>query len=136
MRSTVFFCIMRSVSCTLFCLICFPKSFLMSQSKVIEINDSNFGELISSYKLVIVDFWAEWCGPCRMLGPVIEEIAVEYADKFVVGKVNVDNNAAISSKFSIRSIPVIIFFKDGEEVDRIMGYASKAAILERLSVFL
>lgn len=108
----------------------------MSQSRVIEINDTNFEKLVSSSKLIMIDFWANWCGPCRMLGPVIEEIAMECDGKFVVGKIDIDNNSAVASKFSIRSIPVIIIFKDGREADRIIGYASKATILERLSVFL
>lgn len=108
----------------------------MSEHKVIELNDGNFDKLVSEDKLILVDFWAEWCGPCRMLGPIVEEIAVEYMDKLVVGKMDVDSNSAVPSRFSIRSIPVMILFKDGKEVDRIIGYASKASILERVSVFL
>ena len=85
----------------------------------LEITDSNFEELVlKSDKPVMVDFWAEWCGPCRMVGPVVEELAKDYQGKAVIGKVNVDNNAGISMKYGIRSIPTILFFKNGELVDR------------------
>lgn len=108
----------------------------MSQvnGKVIEFNDENFAEMISGEKVVLVDFWAEWCGPCRMLGPVIDEIASETAGDYVIGKLNVDTNSSTSAKFSVRSIPMMVIFKNGKEVDRIMGNVPKNTILERLTL--
>ena len=84
----------------------------------LEITDSNFEEVVlKSDKPVLVDFWAEWCGPCRMVGPIVEELANDYGDKAVIGKVNVDENPEISVRFGIRNIPALLFFKNGEIVD-------------------
>lgn len=99
----------------------------------LEINDSNFEEVVlKSDKPVMVDFWAEWCGPCRMVGPVVEELSKEYAGKAVIGKVNVDNNAQVSMKYGIRNIPTILFFKNGEVVDRSVGAVPKAQLAQKL----
>ena len=87
-------------------------------AKTVEITDSNFEEVISSEKPVLVDFWAEWCGPCKMIGPVVEELASDYDGKAVVAKVNVDENPNVSAKFGIRSIPTLLVFKNGEIVDK------------------
>ena len=89
--------------------------------KTLEITDSNFNDVISKNKTVLVDFWAEWCGPCRMIGPVIEELANEYEGKAIIGKLDVDSNPESSVKYGVRSIPTIITFKDGEIVDRQVG---------------
>ena len=101
-------------------------------SKPIEITDTNFEEIISSKKPVLVDFWAEWCGPCKMVGPVVEEMAGEYDGKAVIAKVDVDSNPNVSAKFGIRSIPTMLFFKDGEIVDRQVGAVPKNVLSQKL----
>jgi len=99
----------------------------------LEITDSNFDEVVlKSDKPVLVDFWAEWCGPCRMVGPVVEELAGEYEGKAVVGKVNVDENPNISIKFGIRNIPALLFFKNGEVVDKQIGAVPKSVLADKL----
>ena len=100
--------------------------------KSIEITDANFAEVIDTEQVVLVDFWAAWCGPCRMVGPIIDEIAEEYDGKAVVGKVDVDENPEISAKYGIRSIPTLLFIKNGEVVDKQTGAVAKATILEKL----
>lgn len=101
-------------------------------NNVVEITDSNIDEVINTEKPVLVDFWAEWCGPCKMIGPVVEELADEYGDKAVIGKVDVDNNPNVSAKFGIRSIPTLLFFKNGEVVDKQIGAAPKSTLSEKL----
>jgi thioredoxin 1 len=100
--------------------------------KAIEINDANFKELIASDKPVLVDFWAEWCGPCKMIGPVVEEIAGEYEGKATVGKMDVDANSATPMEFGIRSIPTLMIFKNGEMVDKIVGAVPKHVLTQKL----
>ncbi len=103
----------------------------------IELTDSNFDELvIKSDKPVIVDFWAEWCGPCRMVGPIVHEIGEEYPDQAVVGKLDVDSNPGVTQKFGIRNIPTILFFKGGEVADKQVGMAAKSILVNKLEALL
>ena len=103
----------------------------------LEITDANFEELVAkSTKPVLLDFWAEWCGPCRMVGPIVEELSNDYGDTAVVGKVNVDNNANISAMFGIRNIPTILFFKGGQVVDKQVGAVPKAVLDAKLKALL
>ena len=99
----------------------------------LEFTDANFQEkALAPETVTVIDFWAEWCGPCRMVAPVIEELAKDYEGKIVVGKVDVDNNHQISMKYGIRSIPTIMIFKNGELFDRHVGTISKAALAEKV----
>ena len=100
----------------------------------VEINDANFEELVlKSDKPVLVDFWAEWCGPCRMLGPIIEDLSDEFADKAIIGKVDVDSNQQFAAQFGVRNIPTVLVFKDGEMVNRQVGVAQKSVYADFLN---
>jgi thioredoxin 1 len=102
-----------------------------------EVNDSNFDEVVlNAGKPAVVDFWAEWCGPCRMVAPYIEQIADEYKDRAVVAKVDVDNNPGIAARFGIRNIPTILFFKDGQLADKQVGAVPKSNLVAKLEALL
>lgn len=101
-------------------------------AQAVEITDKNFEEVIKSDQPVLVDFWAEWCGPCKMIAPVVEELATEYDGKAVIGKVDVDSNPEVSAKFGIRSIPTLLVFKNGEIVDKQIGAVPKNVLSQKL----
>ncbi len=100
------------------------------------ITDANINEILGGAQPVMIDFWATWCGPCRAIGPVVEELAGEYDGKVVVGKCNVDENQDAPAKFGIRNIPTLLFFKNGELVDRLVGASPKAEIAKKLDALL
>lgn len=105
----------------------------MANANVVELNDSNFESVVSgASEPILVDFWAPWCAPCRMLGPVVDEIATENVGKYKIAKVNVDESPGVSEKFGIRSIPALLFFKGGEKKDQTVGVTGKAEIVRRL----
>ena len=99
----------------------------------LEFTEENFESLaVKSDKLVMIDFWAEWCGPCRIVGPLVDELANEYDGKALVGKVNVDLHGGIAAQFGVRNIPTIIFLKNGELVDKVVGAVPKDQLIEKL----
>jgi len=102
----------------------------------LQITDENFKELIAGNKPIVVDFWAEWCGPCKMIGPIIEELAEEYKDKAIIGEMNVDENDETPGEYGIRSIPTVLFFKNGELKDKLIGAAPKKILEDKLKALL
>jgi thioredoxin 1 len=104
--------------------------------QTIEINETNFAtEVLQSSQPVLVDFWAEWCGPCKMIAPVLDEIAEEQIGRIKIAKVNVDNSPALAARFGIQSIPTLLYFADGEVKDKTVGAVGKRAILSKLEKF-
>ena len=101
-------------------------------SNTIELNKENFTETVGSNKPVLVDYWAEWCGPCKMVAPLLEEVASDMSEKLTVGKVDVDANQELAAQLNIMSIPTLVLFKDGEIVDQAIGALSKAQLLSFL----
>jgi len=104
--------------------------------KYVELNKDNFEETIKNNAVVMVDFWAPWCGPCRMIAPIVEELAEDYEGKAVIAKVNTDENPEIAAQFGIRSIPTILFFKNGELVDQTIGAGPKNMYSSKIDALL
>lgn len=102
----------------------------------LQITDTNLEEVLQTDKLVVIDFYADWCGPCKTIGPIINEVSKEYKDKVVIGKVDVDNNDDAATKYSIRNIPTILFIKNGEIVDKVVGVISKKPLVDKINQFL
>ena len=98
----------------------------------LQITDASLDSVLDTDKLVVIDFWAEWCGPCKMIGPIIEEIGEEYKDKVVVGKLNVDENDETTGKYGIRNIPTVLFIKNGKVVDKLVGAGPKTLFTEKI----
>ncbi|GAB3506509.1 thioredoxin [Spirosoma knui] len=107
-------------------------SLMAAGSLAVEATDANFEDLINSDKPVLVDFWAEWCGPCKMIGPVVEQLASDYDGKAIVAKMDVDQNAQVPAKFGIRSIPTLMVFKNGQLVDKVIGAVPRNVLEQKL----
>ncbi|MFW2366577.1 MAG: thioredoxin [Desulforhopalus sp.] len=101
----------------------------MANDKVVQVTDADFDSIVKSEQPTLVDFWAPWCGPCKAIGPVVEDLAVEYDGKVTIAKMNVDDNPATPGKFGIRAIPTLILFKSGEVVDQITGSVGKSQLV-------
>ncbi len=105
----------------------------MASDKVKQVNDADFDSVVKSEQPTLVDFWAPWCGPCKAIGPVIEDLATEYEGKVTIAKMNVDDNPVTPGKFGIRAIPTLIIFKDGEVVDQITGSVGKSQLIDLIN---
>ncbi|MEO0453562.1 MAG: thioredoxin [Verrucomicrobiota bacterium] len=107
----------------------------MASANTVELTESNFeNEVLQSKGMVLVDFWAEWCGPCKMIAPLLDQIADEHEGKVKIGKVDVDANSALAGKYNIRAIPTMIIFNDGQQVEEVVGMTSKAALEQKLGL--
>ncbi|MEM7383087.1 MAG: thioredoxin [Bacteroidota bacterium] len=109
---------------------------MAEQPKILNITDANFKSMIQGAKLVFVDFWAPWCASCRIMSPIIEELAIEYEGKIGIYKLNIDDNAQATAEHHVRSIPTLIIFKDGQPVDRMTGTQTKNALRAKLDAYL
>ena len=101
-----------------------------------EINDANYKELLESGKPVVIDFWAPWCGPCRSIAPIIEELATAYEDRVIIGKYNVDDDTDLGVEYDIRNIPTLLFFKDGKMVEKHVGTITRDALTAKVEALL
>jgi len=109
----------------------------MSSNKIVQVSDADFDQkVVKSQGLIIVDFWAEWCAPCRMIAPVLEELADEYSGKVTIAKLNVDENPRTAARFGIRSIPTLLLFKGGERVDQVIGAVPRGVIQSKIGAHL
>ena len=104
--------------------------------KIVKLTDADFDEKVKSESLILVDFWAEWCGPCRVIAPVLEELAGDYSGRLTIGKVNVDENRQTAARFGIRSIPTLLFFRDGARVDQVIGAHPKGTLKGKIDQLL
>lgn len=102
----------------------------------VEIKDSNYKEILAEGKPIVIDFWAPWCGPCKMVGPIIDELAAEYEGQVIIGKCDVDENDEVAAEFGIRNIPTVLFFKDGVQVDKQVGAVAKPAFVDKIKKLL
>jgi thioredoxin 1 len=109
---------------------------MADSANVVEITDQNFQEVTGQSGLTMVDFWAVWCGPCRMVAPIVEQLADEYAGQVTVGKLDVDNNQQSATRFNVRSIPTILFFKEGKVVDQVIGAVPRPALESKIKQLL
>jgi thioredoxin 1 len=109
---------------------------MADSANVVEITDQNFQEVTGQAGLTMVDFWAVWCGPCRMVAPIVEQLADDYAGQVTVGKLDVDNNQQSATKFNVRSIPTILFFKEGKVVDQVIGAVPRPALESKIKQLL
>lgn len=109
---------------------------MADSANVVEITDQNFQEVTGQSGLTMVDFWAVWCGPCRMVAPIVEQLADEYAGQVTVGKLDVDHNQQSASRFNVRSIPTILFFKEGKVVDQVIGAVPRPALESKIKQLL
>ena len=109
---------------------------MAESNNVVEITDQNFQEIAGQAGLSMVDFWAVWCGPCRMVAPIVEQLADEYAGQVTVGKLDVDNNQRTATQFNVRSIPTILFFRDGKVVDQVIGAVPRPALESKIKQLL
>ncbi len=105
----------------------------MAHNKPITLTDYNFTESVKKHRMLIVDFWASWCGPCKIVSPVIDQLSSELAGKAVFGKINVDDNPSVSNAFGIQSIPTIIIFKNAQAIDRVVGAMTKSQLISKIS---
>ena len=105
---------------------------MADSANVVEVTDSNFQEITGSERLSMVDFWATWCGPCRLVAPIVEQLADDYTGQVTVGKMDVDSNPRTPAEFGVRSIPTILFFKEGKVVDQVVGAVPKMALENKL----
>ena len=102
----------------------------------LEITDSNYKEILAEGKPVVMDFWAPWCGPCKMVSPIIDELAAEYEGRVIIGKCDVDDNDEVAVEFGIRSSPTVLFFKDGKQVDKQVGSVAKSVFATKIEALL
>ena len=102
----------------------------------LQITEDNYDEVLSSEKPILLDFWAEWCGPCKLIGPIIDELSEDFTETAIIGKINVDESGALSSKYGIRNIPTLLFIKNGKVIDKHVGTASKKEISDKLNALM